>query len=126
MVTYTGEYIWLQSKSIQYRELYAAVMTVATFSDQLRNCQTIMHIDNEAMQKAIQSKTSKVPEITGLIRALYYYTTIHNIQYQSIHIRSKLNRDSDNLSRLNLMQFFIDNPNANKNMSRPARIIIDW
>ena len=126
IVPYTGEYIWLQNKSIQYRELYAAVLTVATFSNQLRNCQALMHIDNEAMQKAIKAKSSKIPEIMGLIRALYYYTTIHNIQYDTIHIRTHLNRDSDNLSRLRLTQFFLENPQANKNMSRPARILIDW
>ena len=126
IVPFTGEYKWLAEKSIQYRELYAAVLTVATFSNELRNCQTVMHIDNEAMQKAIQRKSSKVPELMSLIRTLFFITTIHNIQYKAVHISSGLNRDSDNLSRLRLDQYFLDNPNANKIMSRPAKFTIDW
>ena len=126
IIPYVGEYFWLARKTIQYRELYAAVMTIATFAYQLRNKQVIMHIDNQSMQRCIVNGTSKVPEIMGLIRALYHYTTIHNIDYKCIHIGTTVNVESDCLSRLRLTEFYMHMPNACKRMSRPARIIRDF
>ena len=126
IIPYVGEYFWLAKTSIQYRELYAAVLTIATFAYKLRNRQVIMHIDNQSMQRCITSGTSKVPDIMGLIRSLYYYTTIHNIDYRCIHIGTHTNVESDLLSRLRLTEFFIICPNACPKMSRPARIIRDF
>ena len=126
IVPYVGEYFWLSKKSIQYRELYAAVLTIATFAYKMRNKQVIMHIDNESMQISIAKGTCKVPELMGLIRALYYYTTVNNIDYRCIHIRTHLNAESDSLSRLRLTEFFLLCPNACKRMSRPARIVRDF
>ena len=126
IIPFTGEYCWLKQTSIQYRELFAAVSTIATFSNKLQHKQVIMHCDNEAMQKSIQAGKSKIPELMGLIRVLYYYTAIHHIQYSCVHIRSKLNASSDQLSRLKLVEFFYYMPSADRNMSRPARILRDF
>ena len=126
IIPYTGEYLWLSKKSIQYRELYAAVLTIATFAYKMRNKQVVMHIDNQSMQLSIQSGTSKVPELMGLIRSLYYYTTINNIHYHCIHIGTRMNAESDSLSRLRLTEFFLLSPQASRNMSRPARILRDF
>ena len=126
IIPFTGEYNWLSGKTIQYRELYAAVATLATFSNKLRYKQVVMHCDNEAMQKSIKIGRSKVPELMGLIRALYYYTAIHHIDYTCLHIRSKLNANTDRLSRLRMVEFFYHLPTADKNMSRPARILRDF
>ena len=126
IIPYQGEYKWLASTSIQYRELFAAVATIATFSNRLRYKQVIMHCDNESMQHSIESGRSKVPDIMGLIRSLFYYTAIHHIDYSCVHIRSKLNAHSDRLSRLRLVEFFYHLPTADKIMSRPARIIKDF
>ena len=126
IITFEGEYKWLKDTSIQYRELYAAVLTIATFTHKLRHRQVIMHIDNESMQKSILYGKSKVPELMGLIRALYYYTTIGNIDYTCVHIGTKINYQTDCLSRLRLMEFFLSMPQASKSMSRPARILKDF
>ena len=125
-IPFIGDYKWLQNTSIQYRELFAAVTTIATFSNKLRYKQVIMHCDNESMQHSIESGRSKVPELMGLIRSLFFYTAVHHIDYSCIHIRSKLNAHSDRLSRLMLVEFFYHFSNADKYMSRPARIIKDF
>ena len=126
VIPFVGEYKWLAGKSIQYRELYAVVETIATFASRLRNSQTVIHCDNEAMQLSIVSGKSKVPELMGLIRALYFYTATHHIEYTCLHIRSKINANSDRLSRLRMIEFYYYLPTADKRMTRPARIIRDF
>ena len=123
VIPFTDGYKWLASKSIQYRELYAVVQTVATFSDRLRYKQLIIHCDNEAMQQSIVNGRSRVPELMGLLRALYYYTAI---DYTCVHIRSKVNANSYRLSRLRMVEFYYYLPTADKSMSRPARIFTDF
>ncbi len=59
-----------------------------------------MFVDNMGMVQYINSGKSKDPAIMGLIRALYYYTSIYHVNYKSVHLYSVDNGSADALSRL--------------------------
>ena len=126
LIEFTGEYSWLRDKDIQFKEFYAVVLGVATFGYQLHRKQLLMNIDNEAVHHCIQAGKSQNAELMGLVRALYYYTTQHSIQYQSCHVAGVLNVLADSLTRNRLDVFFHHNPEAHRTMTRPCRILTDF
>ena len=65
-IEFTGKFKWLKDKSIMYREMYAVVLGVATFSYNLRGTQVLMHIDNQAVHHCIAAAKSKDYEINFL------------------------------------------------------------
>ena len=124
--TFDGEFTWLQNKPIAYRELYAVVLGVATFASHLRYSQLLMNIDNLGIHYCIENGKSTDTDIMGLIRALYWYTSVHKIDYISCHLPGADNILSDSLSRLRIEVFYMHLPTACKKMSRPCRIKIDF
>ena len=126
VIEYKGEYAWLLDKDIAYKELYAVVLGVATFGRQLYRSQLLMNIDNKAVHYCVQAGKSKDAGLMGLIRALYHYTTIHHIQYQSCHLAGVDNILADSLSRGRPDVFFTALPSAHPSMTRPCRIMTDF
>ncbi len=68
----------------------------------------------------------KDPQIMTLIRALYYYTSIHGMRYKAIHLSSQDNSSADALTRQDMHRFFQLNPKANIYMSQPVSIVTDF
>ena len=116
----------MKEKTIAWRELLAVVLTIATFGGILRYCDVIMNIDNQAIQTCIENGKSKDPEIMALIRCLYFYCAIYNINYRAIHLSSKCNQIADSVSRLNFALFRTLVPNAEVYMTNPVDIILNF
>ena len=125
VIVYEGEYEWLREKTIMYRELHAVVMAVATFSYKLRGSQVLMHIDNEAVHHCVKAAKCKEHDINCLLRVLYYFTSVHKIEYKSTHVPGITNVLADALSRQNYALFKCMAPNAKPRMCRPYRIPLD-
>ena len=123
---FVGEFKWISELPIAFKELYAAVLGVATFGHQLFKKQLLMNVDNESIHYCIQSGKSKDKHIMGLIRALYYYTSVHHIQYETCHVPGASNILADNLSRGNIQNFFMHLPTAHPSMTRPCRILTNF
>ncbi len=62
----------------------------------------------------------------GLIRALYYYTSIDHVNYKSVHLYSVDNGSADALSRLQFGWFQAPNIVADQLMTPPGECIIDF
>ncbi len=62
----------------------------------------------------------------GLIRALYYYTSIYHVNYKSGHLYSVDNGSAYALRRLLLGRFQALNPLADQLMTPPGECIIDF
>ena len=125
IVKFDGEWAWIKDKDITFKEFYAVVLGVATFGHQLYRKQLLMNIDNEAVHYCIQNGKSKDSELMGLVRALYFYTTKHHIQYDTCHVPGVLNILADSLTRDRMQLFFQHLPTAHRTMTRPCRIITD-
>ena len=126
LLQFVGKNAWMKEKTIAWRELLAVVLTIATFGGILRYCDVIMNIDNQAIQTCIENGKSKDPEIMALIRCLYFYCAIYNINYRAIHLSSKCNQIADSVSRLNFALFRTLVPNAEVYMTNPVDIILNF
>ena len=126
VVEFDNEYEWLRDKHINYKEMYAVVLGIATFAYYLRGRDVIMHIDNKSVQQCVANGKSKEPGIMGLVRVLYYFTSINNIKYRTLHLGSKFNAEADSLSRGRMDKFIELVPQANARMNRPYRVMTDW
>ena len=79
-----------------------------------------------AIQQCVEKGQGKDAEIMSLIRLLYYYTNKYNIEYESCHVYSHNNGMADALSRGRTDVFHSMHPHANKRMSRPMRVKLDF
>ena len=119
VVQFNGQHSWMRNKTIAWRELLA----VAVFGTWLRNKDLIMNINNMAIHECVNTVKSKDPEIMSLIRALYFYMSIYNICYASVHMRSELNELTDSLSQNNMSLFRKLSPNSDTEMTPPKDLI---
>ena len=91
MMVFNGEHVWMRKKSIAWKELAAIVMTLSTFGSLLAEKNVIMGIDNEGIQLALENGVSKNDDIMALVRAVYFYTSMNNIKYKTVHVKSQWN-----------------------------------
>ena len=116
----------MAKKSIAWRELVAVVLAVSTFGSILRYCDVLMNIDNQAIQQCVQNGKSRDPDIMALIRVLYFYCAIYNVNYNTVHLSSKCNQIADSASRVNIKQFKQLVPNADVYMTPPADFLLSF
>ena len=107
-------------------ETYAVLLGVSTFGPFIRNKSLLMNIDNKGMQKAIQKGKSKDAEIMALIRAIYFYTAIYNIHYQTVFLPGNTNIMADKISRGQIREFRELAPNSDKYMTNPCDMILNF
>ena len=129
VLQFVGNYSWLANRTIAYRELYVAVMAIATFTTQLENKTVTLFIDNQAIQQSINTGTCKEPSIKGLLRSLYYhdyYVSVHHIVYRTCFLTSESNEIADCLSRLRIDKFRQLCPDSVSTMTQPVDIYLDF
>lgn len=111
-----------RSHSINWRELFAIVKSIATFGDQLANKNVTFWCDNLSVVYIINSGTSTNSDIMTLVRSLFYYCAHHNIQCRAQWVKGSTNTNADDLSRLRIKEFLDNNPHACE-MSLPKPIV---
>ena len=124
--SFSGSENWMKEKTIAWRELFAVLITVATFGPYLKNRDLVMNIDNEAIQQSVQNGKSKQPDLMALIRALYFYTSIYNITYTTVHVKSAENPLADAISRDREDIFRQLAPISDICMTPPRNVILDF
>ncbi len=102
MVPFTGKWAWAKHKSINYRELLAVLVGIVTYARRLAGSLLVMQVDNMSICQCLASGKSKNPDIMALIRSVYYYCNLYNIDYHPLHLYTHENAVSDSLSRLKL------------------------
>ena len=126
MFRFAGTHDWMKYKSIQWRELFAVVLALATFGPLLRYRDVLMNIDNQAIQISVAQGKSKEPELMAMIRAIYFYTSIHNITYQTVFVPGAQNHAADACSRLDVDRLRRCVPRAELVMTKPAKFKLDF
>ena len=92
--------------SIAYLELYALVAGVFTWANRLRNAKFTLWIDNTSARDMVNAGTSNCKNCVHLLKLLTLNNLIHNRRVQLKYVESSENSLADNLSRLNLTEFF--------------------
>lgn len=126
VVPFTGVNAWMSKMDIAWRELYAAVVCVATFSDILTGKRVSMQIDNQAVYWSINNGKSKNPKLMSLIRSLYYYTTKYNIDYKAFYLPTDENTIADAISRLEFDRLRDLRESIQVSPRVPAKILLDF
>ena len=110
--------------SINWRELYAITKAIATFGAKLAGKSVIFKCDNSSVVDILNSGTSPSPHMMSLVRSLFYYCAHYNIQCKAEWLQGSKNVDADNLSRLKIEEFKLQNPTV-KLMTHPSVIVYD-
>ena len=81
VLTFDKKNSWMAKMPIAWRELLAVILAISTFGPIIRYADILMNIDNKAIQQCITNGKSKDPQIMALIRVLYFYCAIYNVNY---------------------------------------------
>ena len=125
-VPFNGENEWMISMPIAWRELYAVVVCIATFGKFLTCGRVAMFTDNQAVMWCINNGKSACPQLMGLIRSLYYYTTYYKIDCKAFYVSTGDNYVADALSRLKFEEFYGLQGYKNSQSTVPSRILCDF
>ena len=104
----------------------AVLLGVATFGYYLKDESVLMSMDNTSMQQAIRAGKSKDSDIMALIRAIYFYTSIKNITYDTVFIEGSSNVLADHLSRGKIREFKQLAPNSELFLTKPVDFILNF
>lgn len=109
-------------QSINWKELYAIVVAIATWGCQLSSKRLRIHCDNLVICHVMQKGTSKNQNLMDLVRILFFLCAHHHIECTFSHISTHDNCIADSLSRLQLERFRQLAPMANIEMTYPATV----
>ena len=123
---YDGEWYFVplsdaqRNASINWRELYAVVVAVATWGSQLKSKQILLHCDNMVVCNILKKGTSKNEHLMELVRMLFYISAHYNLLCSAMHIPTHDNSIADSLSRFQFNRFRRLAPMANPHMTIPC------
>lgn len=125
-VSYTGGHRWMLEKSINWREMQAAVAALHTWAPQLVGRSIIFHIDNMTACSIFNSGYSPVPHLMFFCRHWFMIIEKFNLNVAPVYIASADNLDADDLSRLRVLEFQNRNPSVNKLMTWPDETFMEF
>jgi len=126
VVPFENENAWMTSQTIAWRELYAIVVCIATFGDQLACHRLAVYTDNQTVMWCINNGKSLCPRLMALIRSLYWYTTYFKIDCRAFYISTYDNCVADALSRLQFDKVYTLQPGIDLRATEPSKIRCDF
>jgi hypothetical protein len=85
--------------SIAYKELFPVVIAGHVWGHQWSQQHVLFRSDNEVVSAILNSRTSKVPAIMGLLRSILFAAAKFNFTFSSQHVLGEQNTVADGLSR---------------------------
>ena len=98
-------YIDMFHPSIEYLELYALLIGLFIYSDEMANRILLLHCDNMSVVEMINKTTSKCPHCMYLLQLMVLRGLNFNFRVRVKHVRSENNGLADSLSRLQFNRF---------------------
>lgn len=90
---------------MQFLELVGLTAGVILFSEAVKDATVTLWCDNQAVQQMVNNGASSCPHCMKLIRFINLFSMKMNVKYEVKYINTKLNTDSDLLSRLKVTEF---------------------
>ena len=94
-----------QSRSIQYRELYAIVAACSAWGEHWSRQRVVFNCDNQSVVDAVTAGTSRSPDVMCLLRSMFMLCAKNNFHASAVHVPGVTNVVADSLSRLRLQEF---------------------
>lgn len=92
-------------QSVVYKELFPVVMATHVWGLQWFRQRILFRSDNEAVVNMLNSRTSKVPCLTFLLRKLLFAAARYNFTFAAQHVPGIHNAAADALSRFHWQEF---------------------
>ena len=115
---YLQEKVYTRKPSIEFLELFALCAGIFTWKESLANCRIVVFCDNQAVVNMINKITSSCKHCMYLLRLLVLNGLKYNRRVWAKYVRSRDNRLSDALSRLQLKRFRKLDPSMAKHPNR--------
>ena len=115
--TYWFQHAWSEewtTINIMAKELVPIVLSCAVWGPLLTKKTTVFQCDNRSVVDAINKGSSKDAMVMHLLRCLWFFTAIFDIQIIVKHIPGVTNTSADMLSRNQMMQFLAAHPQASR------------
>ncbi|KAK6185508.1 hypothetical protein SNE40_007726 [Patella caerulea] len=109
---------------ITFLELVPIVIALELWGFRFSNKRLLLHVDNMALVRILNTCTSKSKRVMSLIRPLLMVFLKHNIVFRATHVRSQDNGICDSISRQQWERFRQLAPEADENpLNVPNNII---
>ena len=89
----------MKRQTIAWRELYALVVALSTWSQHIQHKRILFYIDNAAIVHIINNGCSKNKDLMTLVRSLFCIAAGNSFEFRAEHISSADNAVADALSR---------------------------
>ena len=113
--TYWFQHAWSEewtTINIMAKELVPIILSCAVWGPLLTKKTTVFQCDNHSVINAINKGSSKDAVVMHLLRCLWFFTAIFDIQIIVKHIPGVTNTSADMLSRNQMTQFLAAHPQA--------------
>ena len=108
------------------KELAPIVVAVAVWGHLWKGHHICCYCDNIAVMFALNKGSARDPHLMRLLRALFFFSAVHDISLSAWHITGVLNDSVDALSRDDLSLFFSINPQARPQPSLVPESYWSW
>lgn len=105
--------------SIEVLELFAMACCISSHSNRLKNHRVIIFCDNTAVVHMINKASSTCKKCMFLIRIITAVSIKHNVRYFARYIKTKWNKFSDLLSRMQIKRFLQLAPKGTNQIGEP-------
>lgn len=103
---FSGAWVPCQfEQSIVYKELFPVVIATRVWGLQWFRQHILFRLDNEAVVKMLNSRTSKVPCLMFLLRKFLFAAARYNFTFAAQHVPGIHNAIADALSRFHWQEF---------------------
>ena len=123
VIPFIGPQLALASYSINWREMYAIVVSAATFGSQWSGQRIMMHCDNQCIVEVVRGGTCKNSLIMDLVRQLFFISATYAFEFSCCYVDTVSNDVADSLSRLQFDRFFSLVPQSNRQMTPPVKLM---
>ena len=100
---------WLPC-NIMAKELVPIVLSCGSWGPLLARKRALFQCDNSSVVDAIKKRSSKDPLVMHLLRCLWLFVAVYDIDLTAEHIAGITNQVADMLSRNQIEQFFSKHP----------------
>ena len=107
-MVYASESASLRERSINWRELHAAVKALASWGEALSSRKVIFHIDNSSVCYILTKLYTPVQELLEMVRQWTLVLEANSILSRIVYISTGDNVAADRLSRGQLHEFLAD------------------
>jgi hypothetical protein len=97
---------------ICYREMLALLVAATVWGRHWAGKNVLFHCDNMGVVGAVESGTSKCPQLMNLIRKLFFIAARHQFDFKTVYVSTTDNNLADALSRMDMPRFHKAAPEA--------------